>query len=200
MGGGSSRDSRSRNESYQERSYSGEEPSSPWWHRYSRDYDPSPPPPPPSRSYASPPDAYAPPQQQHSTASRPRMLDRRYSKISDNYNSLDQVTNPRPSSKGVSSDNNTLVTEALSQAGLESSNLIVGIDLTKSNEWTGKEKEFQVDKMISYQQSAPSYTGYQTPSASGTTPAAPSSSYDNKVDSQKCMTFCSVWCIIGMLD
>ncbi|RWV89106.1 hypothetical protein GW17_00048766, partial [Ensete ventricosum] len=30
------------------------------------------------------------------------------------------------------------VTEALSQAGLESSNLIVGIDLTKSNEWTGK--------------------------------------------------------------
>lgn len=29
------------------------------------------------------------------------------------------------------------VTEALAQAGLESSNLIVGIDLTKSNEWTG---------------------------------------------------------------
>lgn len=29
------------------------------------------------------------------------------------------------------------VTEALAQAGLESSNLIVGIDFTKSNEWTG---------------------------------------------------------------
>lgn len=32
---------------------------------------------------------------------------------------------------------NVQVTEALSQAGLESSNLIVFIDLTKSNEWTG---------------------------------------------------------------
>jgi E3 ubiquitin-protein ligase RGLG len=31
----------------------------------------------------------------------------------------------------------TMVTEALAQAGLESSNLIVGIDFTKSNEWTG---------------------------------------------------------------
>ncbi|PWA63398.1 von Willebrand factor, type A, Copine, Zinc finger, RING/FYVE/PHD-type [Artemisia annua] len=31
-----------------------------------------------------------------------------------------------------------LVTQALAQAGLESSNLIVGIDFTKSNEWTGK--------------------------------------------------------------
>lgn len=29
------------------------------------------------------------------------------------------------------------VTSALAQAGLESSNLIVGIDFTKSNEWTG---------------------------------------------------------------
>ncbi|KAF5207926.1 E3 ubiquitin-protein ligase rglg5 [Thalictrum thalictroides] len=43
----------------------------------------------------------------------------RYAKIHDNYNSLEQVT------------------KALSQAGLESSNLIVGIDFTKSNEWTG---------------------------------------------------------------
>ena len=29
------------------------------------------------------------------------------------------------------------VTRALRDAGLESSNLIVGIDFTKSNEWTG---------------------------------------------------------------
>lgn len=29
------------------------------------------------------------------------------------------------------------VTEDLARAGLESSNLIVGVDFTKSNEWTG---------------------------------------------------------------
>ncbi|XP_058731561.1 E3 ubiquitin-protein ligase RGLG5-like [Vicia villosa] len=53
--------------------------------------------------------------------SRPnRKLDRRYSRIADDYHSLDEVT------------------AALSHAGLESSNLIVGIDFTKSNEWTGK--------------------------------------------------------------
>ncbi|KAJ7974684.1 E3 ubiquitin-protein ligase RGLG2-like [Quillaja saponaria] len=49
-----------------------------------------------------------------------KKLDRRYSRIADNYHSLEQVT------------------EALARAGLESSNLIVGIDFTKSNEWTGK--------------------------------------------------------------
>lgn len=85
-------------------------------------------------SYAPPPPSqqnYPPPQPQHNYASheheslphahapRPR-LDRRYSRIADNYNSLDEVT------------------EALARAGLESSNLIVGIDFTKSNEWTGK--------------------------------------------------------------
>ncbi|KAF3438665.1 hypothetical protein FNV43_RR21429 [Rhamnella rubrinervis] len=48
-----------------------------------------------------------------------RKLERKYSKIEDNYNSLEQVT------------------DALARAGLESSNLIVGIDFTKSNEWTG---------------------------------------------------------------
>ncbi|XP_020586155.1 E3 ubiquitin-protein ligase RGLG5-like [Phalaenopsis equestris] len=46
-------------------------------------------------------------------------LQKKYSKIGDNYSSLSQVT------------------EALAHAGLESSNLIVGIDFTKSNEWTG---------------------------------------------------------------
>ncbi|KAG6510192.1 hypothetical protein ZIOFF_028201 [Zingiber officinale] len=40
--------------------------------------------------------------------------------IPDNFNSLDQVIS------------------ALRESGLESSNLILGIDFTKSNEWTGK--------------------------------------------------------------
>ncbi|CAH2055384.1 unnamed protein product, partial [Thlaspi arvense] len=62
---------------------------------------------------------YAPPQPSQSHASDRKKFDRRYSKISDNYASLDQVS------------------EALGRAGLESSNLIVGIDFTKSNEWTG---------------------------------------------------------------
>ncbi|KAL6840006.1 hypothetical protein ACP4OV_029816 [Aristida adscensionis] len=62
-----------------------------------------------------PPPAAAPPPQ----AAKPR-LDRRYSRIADDYQTVDQVT------------------DALAHAGLESSNLIVGIDFTKSNEWTGK--------------------------------------------------------------
>ncbi|XP_071709329.1 E3 ubiquitin-protein ligase RGLG2-like [Rutidosis leptorrhynchoides] len=49
-----------------------------------------------------------------------RKLDRKYSRIGDGYKSLEQVTS------------------ALTQAGLESSNLIVGIDFTRSNEWKGK--------------------------------------------------------------
>ncbi|XP_014507378.1 E3 ubiquitin-protein ligase RGLG5 isoform X1 [Vigna radiata var. radiata] len=56
----------------------------------------------------------------HDYSQPKRRLDRRYSRIADDYNSLDEVTS------------------ALSHAGLESSNLIVGIDFTKSNEWTGK--------------------------------------------------------------
>ncbi|KAI8017159.1 Retinoblastoma-related protein [Camellia lanceoleosa] len=36
----------------------------------------------------------------------------------------------------------TQVTEALAHAGLKSSNLIVGIDFTKSNEWTGASQNF----------------------------------------------------------
>ncbi|PWA50423.1 copine (Calcium-dependent phospholipid-binding protein) family [Artemisia annua] len=48
-----------------------------------------------------------------------KKVEKKYSFIADSYNSLEQVT------------------EALSRAGLESSNLIVGIDFTKSNEWTG---------------------------------------------------------------
>ncbi|XP_014500419.1 E3 ubiquitin-protein ligase RGLG2 isoform X2 [Vigna radiata var. radiata] len=47
-------------------------------------------------------------------------LERTNSTIVDRYSSIEQVT------------------EALERAGLESCNLIVGIDFTKSNEWTGK--------------------------------------------------------------
>ncbi|XP_019152587.1 PREDICTED: E3 ubiquitin-protein ligase RGLG2 [Ipomoea nil] len=44
----------------------------------------------------------------------------KYQYIPDNFTSLDQIT------------------AALRESGLESSNLIIGIDFTKSNEWTGK--------------------------------------------------------------
>ncbi|KAF3320573.1 E3 ubiquitin-protein ligase RGLG2 [Carex littledalei] len=54
-----------------------------------------------------------------SEESRKRVLSKKYALIPDNYTSLDQVT------------------AELSALGLESSNLIVGIDFTKSNEWTG---------------------------------------------------------------
>ncbi|KAL0004378.1 hypothetical protein SO802_011939 [Lithocarpus litseifolius] len=74
-------------------------------------------PPPPSSSYGSQASynygSEIPVAQPH------RKLDRKYSRIADNYRSLDEVT------------------AALANAGLESSNLIVGIDFTKSNEWTG---------------------------------------------------------------
>lgn len=84
-----------------------------------------------------PPAAAAPPQVPapapvHSSAPayggpphRPQnKFDRRYSTIADSYHSLEQVT------------------DALARAGLESSNLILGIDFTKSNEWTGS-RSFQ---------------------------------------------------------
>ncbi|XP_057982996.1 E3 ubiquitin-protein ligase RGLG2-like [Malania oleifera] len=72
------------------------------------------------QSYVPQQPYYAPSQSFGGQSSEPqRRLDRRYSRIADNYNSLEQVT------------------EALAHAGLESSNLIVGIDFTKSNEWTG---------------------------------------------------------------
>ncbi|KAK7302164.1 hypothetical protein RJT34_13045 [Clitoria ternatea] len=65
----------------------------------------------PSQSYGSGGGGRAPEQG--------KRLERKFSRIGDNYNSLEQVT------------------DALASAGLESSNLIVGIDFTKSNEWTG---------------------------------------------------------------
>ncbi|KAL4193269.1 hypothetical protein AMTRI_Chr06g176090 [Amborella trichopoda] len=71
----------------------------------------------PAPSYTS---QQAPPSVNYGQPDPRRKLERRYSRIADNYSSLEQVT------------------EALAQAGLESSNLIVGIDFTKSNEWTGR--------------------------------------------------------------
>ncbi|KAK9074639.1 hypothetical protein SSX86_007237 [Deinandra increscens subsp. villosa] len=56
----------------------------------------------------------------HQASTSRRRLDQKYSRIPDDYETLEQVTS------------------ALAEAGLESSNLIVGIDFTKSNEWTGK--------------------------------------------------------------
>lgn len=53
-----------------------------------------------------------------SNSRRPKEKNAKYAYIPDNFSSLDQVT------------------LALREAGLESSNLILGIDFTKSNEWT----------------------------------------------------------------
>ncbi|XP_039012255.1 E3 ubiquitin-protein ligase RGLG4-like isoform X2 [Hibiscus syriacus] len=51
---------------------------------------------------------------------RKQSVKQKYRFIADNFSTLDQVT------------------KALREAGLESSNVILGIDFTKSNEWTGK--------------------------------------------------------------
>ncbi|KAI3433147.1 RING-type domain-containing protein [Psidium guajava] len=66
----------------------------------------------PSYNYATRPS-------QAQTRQRRKIVNTKYSRITDNYRSLYEVTS------------------ALARAGLESSNLIVGIDFTKSNEWTG---------------------------------------------------------------
>ncbi|CAJ2666032.1 unnamed protein product [Trifolium pratense] len=89
--------------------YGSQEPSS-----YQPYYDARPPPPPQNYGYEPQTSGRVP---RHDDK---RKLDRKYSRIADNYNSIDEVT------------------EALARAGLESSNLILGIDFTKSNEWTGK--------------------------------------------------------------
>ncbi|KAK9073570.1 hypothetical protein SSX86_007894 [Deinandra increscens subsp. villosa] len=69
-----------------------------------------------NQPYASPSSFQSYPVQDHALKKR---LERKFSRIDDNYNNLEQVT------------------DALARAGLESSNLIVGVDFTKSNEWTG---------------------------------------------------------------
>ncbi|CAK9137524.1 unnamed protein product [Ilex paraguariensis] len=77
----------------------------------------------PQSPYGQPSQGYVPPPPPQSYGGHApelkRKLERKYSRIDDNYTSVDQVT------------------DALARAGLESSNLIVGIDFTKSNEWTG---------------------------------------------------------------
>ncbi|KAK3025106.1 hypothetical protein RJ639_044346 [Escallonia herrerae] len=55
-----------------------------------------------------------------STSKNDNKKKKKYDFIPDNFSTLDQVT------------------AALRESGLESSNLILGIDFTKSNEWTGK--------------------------------------------------------------
>ncbi|KAK7247597.1 hypothetical protein RIF29_42483 [Crotalaria pallida] len=63
------------------------------------------------------PSSYAESSLNTTTSYQPKQLP---TYIADNFSSLDQVVS------------------ALREAGLESSNLILGIDFTKSNEWTGK--------------------------------------------------------------
>ncbi|XP_006301528.2 E3 ubiquitin-protein ligase RGLG5 isoform X1 [Capsella rubella] len=105
MGGSSSKDStRGGSDRRYERSVSGSSSYSTAWD--SSYYTPNHP-------SASPVSSY------NSGRQTPKNLERKYSRIADNYRSIDEVT------------------AALSHAGLESSNLIVGIDVTKSNEWTG---------------------------------------------------------------
>ncbi|XP_078168172.1 E3 ubiquitin-protein ligase RGLG2-like isoform X1 [Carex rostrata] len=64
--------------------------------------------------------SYLPDHTSEQQLTKRRRINGQYSFISDCYDSIEQVTS------------------ALAQAGLESSNLIVGVDFTKSNEWTGK--------------------------------------------------------------
>ncbi|XP_018473693.2 E3 ubiquitin-protein ligase RGLG2 [Raphanus sativus] len=135
MGTGNSKENwrqESSSSSFRSASGSSESPSSSSWasHQSYPQYGPESYTYPPTPSYAPPPEYAQPPTPSYSTQpySQPpshsygndkKRLERKYSKIADEYSSLEQVT------------------EALARAGLESSNLIVGIDFTKSNEWTG---------------------------------------------------------------
>ncbi|KAI8553224.1 hypothetical protein RHMOL_Rhmol06G0327500 [Rhododendron molle] len=76
---------------------------------------------PQSSSRAAPAESRALPQSSSRAAiNNKKKKNSKYDFIPDHYSTLDQVT------------------AALRESGLESSNLILGIDFTKSNEWTGK--------------------------------------------------------------
>lgn len=127
------------------------------WSRYN--YPPSP--------YAQPTSTpqyqYAPPTPGYGEIQAPetrKRLERKYSRIDDNYNSIDQVLLQFTLQNLIDSTYfnmeiisvslvSSQVTEALARAGLESSNLIVGIDFTKSNEWTGSSLLWPLNVMIS---------------------------------------------------
>ncbi|XP_078168174.1 E3 ubiquitin-protein ligase RGLG2-like isoform X3 [Carex rostrata] len=70
--------------------------------------------------------SYLPDHTSEQQLTKRRRINGQYSFISDCYDSIEQVTS------------------ALAQAGLESSNLIVGVDFTKSNEWTGSTQDRNV--------------------------------------------------------
>ncbi|KAK9734212.1 hypothetical protein RND81_04G123100 [Saponaria officinalis] len=113
MGGNNSKDSfRSNSSSWNQPPQQPPAYSTPYYvpdnHQYYAAAAPSPPPP---TEAASGYGGYA--------DDRKKKFQRRYSMIANEFASLDEVT------------------QALARAGLESSNLIVGIDFTKSNEWTG---------------------------------------------------------------
>ncbi|KAK9182046.1 hypothetical protein WN944_025187 [Citrus x changshan-huyou] len=72
---------------------------------------------------------------EHIISSARDKMKKKYSFIPDNFSSLEQELLKSPDWAAKFSDN---VTAALRDSGLESSNLILGIDFTKSNEWTGK--------------------------------------------------------------
>ncbi|XP_058747273.1 E3 ubiquitin-protein ligase RGLG4-like [Vicia villosa] len=72
-----------------------------------------------SKSLSKPPQLPSEPQQSHHGLGK-LSAKKKYALIPDNFTSLQQVTS------------------ALRNEGLESSNLILGIDFTKSNEWTGR--------------------------------------------------------------
>ncbi|QCD96149.1 Copine [Vigna unguiculata] len=83
----------------------------------------APPPPPPVRSQSiskKPSFVRVDSKQSSSVMDKKQSAAKKYALIRDNFSTLEQVTT------------------ALRKEGLESSNLILGIDFTKSNEWTGR--------------------------------------------------------------
>ncbi|RWW68075.1 hypothetical protein BHE74_00024435 [Ensete ventricosum] len=142
MGGASSTESSSRDaRQYPEQPYSTTSFSRGWssYPPPSQSYDSPPMAYPASRSYSSPPSYDFRPGQTGTSSSQATGRQPNYSRIADDYNSLEQVTLCYLLFliQSASSILTNAVTAALSRAGLESSNLIVGIDFTKSNEWTG---------------------------------------------------------------